>query len=57
MIRDIMILIENLNYAVDKELNVYKNVDILIKKEDEENEKTKINRFCGGNYVACFSFC
>ena len=30
-----MILIENLNYAVDKELNVYKNVDILIKKENE----------------------
>ena len=45
-----MILIENLNYAVDKELNVYKNVDILIKKENEtgkdrnseDDGKTKI---------------
>ncbi|WP_292461101.1 amidohydrolase [Methanothermococcus sp.] len=34
-----MILVENLNYVVDKELNVYESVDILIKKE---NEKTKI---------------
>ncbi len=35
-----MILIENLNYAIDKELNVHKNVDILIKKEKIKEEGT-----------------
>ncbi len=33
-----MILVENLNYVVSKELNVYKNVDILIKKEKTEDD-------------------
>ncbi|WP_421078556.1 amidohydrolase [Methanothermococcus sp. Ax23] len=36
-----MILVENLNYAVDKELNVYESVDILIKEENDDNN-TKI---------------
>ncbi|AEH06544.1 amidohydrolase [Methanothermococcus okinawensis] len=45
------ILVENLDYVVDKKLNVYKNVDILIKKEYENENENITKIIIGKNLV------